>query len=312
MKKQIKALLLFSGGLDSLLALKVAESLNISVTLLIFKSYFFDEKIALKAIKENKLKNPYLIIDFSKKHFQIVKQPKFGYGKNMNPCIDCHLLMLKEAKKIKEKEGYDLILTGEVLNERPMSQNMSVLNLLEKESGLEGYLLRPLSALSLKPTILEKEGAINRKQLLNIKGRSRKVQLNLVQKFNLQWFPLPAGGCLLTDPQFSLKLKDLLNISDKADENDINLLKIGRHFIVQKTKIILGRNQKENEELKKFRKEKDVLIEMENYPGPTALIRNYQNSLPSQDAIQKAKELIIAYAPKVKGKNDIIFHQLNI
>ena len=160
----------------------------------------------------------------------------------MNPCIDCHLLMLKEAKQIKEKEGYDLILTGEVLNERPMSQNMSVLNLLEKESGLEGYLLRPLSALSLKPTILEKEGAINRKQLLNIKGRSRKIQLNLVQKFNLQWFP--AGGCLLTDPQFSLKLKDLLNISDKADENDINLLKIGRHFIVQKTKIILGRNKK--------------------------------------------------------------------
>jgi len=312
MKKQIKALLLFSGGLDSLLALKVAESLNISVTLLIFKSYFFDEKIALKAIKENKLKNPYLIIDFSKKHFQIVKQPKFGYGKNMNPCIDCHLLMLKEAKKIKEKEGYDLILTGEVLNERPMSQNMSVLNLLEKESGLEGYLLRPLSALSLKPTILEKEGAINRKQLLNIKGRSRKVQLNLVQKFNLNGFLFQPAACLLTDPQFSLKLKDLLNISDKADENDINLLKIGRHFIVQKTKIILGRNQKENEELKKFRKEKDVLIEMENYPGPTALIRNYQNSLPSQDAIQKAKELIIAYAPKVKGKNDIIFHQLNI
>ena len=207
MKKQIKALLLFSGGLDSLLALKVAESLNISVTLLIFKSYFFDEKIALKAIKENKLKNPYLIIDFSKKHFQIVKQPKFGYGKNMNPCIDCHLLMLKEAKQIKEKEGYDLILTGEVLNERPMSQNMSVLNLLEKENGLEGYLLRPLSALSLKPTILAEAIAINRELLLNIKCRARKVRLYRIYIFNLLCFPLSIGVCLFVYIFFFLNLK---------------------------------------------------------------------------------------------------------
>ena len=266
MPKKLKGLLLFSGGLDSLLSLKIAEKLKIDLTLLIFKSYFFDEKLALKAIKENRIKWPYQILDIRKEQFELVKNPFFGYGKNMNPCLDCHLLMLKIAKKIKDKENVDLVITGEVLGERPMSQNQKALKLLEEKSGLKGYLLRPLSALLLEPTIPEEKGLIDRKKLLAISSRSRKQQFDLAKKFKLKWFPTPSGGCLLTDPTFSLRLKDLFKISGKKEikESDVELLKIGRHFIINqknlRVKIIVGRNHSENEKLKTLREKKDICL----------------------------------------------------
>lgn len=310
-KKKIKVLLLFSGGLDSLLAFKILEKLNLDITLLIFKSYFFDEKLALKAIKENKIKANYKIFDISKEQFQIVKNPCFGYGKNLNPCIDCRILMLKKAKEIKENQGYDLVATGEVLGERPFSQNLSALNLIEKETGLKGYLLRPLSALLLKPTILEEKSLIERNKLLNICGRSRKKQLELAKKFKLKWFPNPSGGCLLTDPQFSERVRQLLKIAKIIKESDIVLLKIGRHFLFKKTKIIIGRNHEENEKLKNLKSKNDILIEMRNYPGPLAFIRNYSRNKTPLSIIKKTKKLIIQYSNKAKNRKDIEFSIVN-
>jgi tRNA U34 2-thiouridine synthase MnmA/TrmU len=222
MKKNSKALVLLSGGLDSILAAKILKNQGIKITALSFRSYFFNEKNAKKAAKN--LKIPIKIIDFSRENLGIVKNPKHGYGRAMNPCIDCHILMLKKAKEILEKEkfhpapepsaryGASFVVTGEVLGQRPMSQNKNSLNLIEKESGLRGYLLRPLSAKLLEPTIPEKEGLIKREKLFDITGRSRKRQMALAKKWKIKWYPTPTGGCLLTDLGFGKRLKELLKI----------------------------------------------------------------------------------------------------
>lgn len=297
-----KALLLFSGGLDSLLAAKVLEEQGIKVTPVFFKSYFFGPEIAQRSAKAVGLK--LRVIDFSEDHLKIVQKPKYGYGAALNPCIDCHLLMLKKAKEIKEKEGFDFVASGEVLGERPLSQNKKVMFLLEKKSSLSGFLLRPLSAKKLPPTIPERQGLVNRERLLDLQGRSRKKQLWLAKKYNLKEFPAPAGGCLLTDKEFSKKLKELWKKFPQAGENDIELLKIGRHFWEGKIKIVVGRNKEENQLLKKMARKKDVLLEMTNYPGPTSLIRG----TPIRDKIiERTKFLTQFYSPRARGKRDILF-----
>lgn len=297
-----KALLLFSGGLDSLLAAKVLEEQKIKVVPIFFKSYFFGPEIAQKSAKAAGLK--LRVVDFSEDHLKIVQKPKYGYGVALNPCIDCHLLMLKKAKEIKEKEGFDFVASGEVLGERPLSQNKKTMCLLEKESFLSGFLLRPLSAKKLPPTIPEKLGLVNREKLLDLQGRSRKKQLLLAKKYNLKEFPTPAGGCLLTDKEFGKKLKELWQKFPQAGEKDIELLKIGRHFWEGKIKIVVGRNEKENQILKKLAGKGDVLVEMTNYPGPTSLIRG----TPIRDKIiERTKFLTQFYSPKARGKKDILF-----
>ncbi len=230
MPRKIKGLVLFSGGLDSILTVKILQEQGIKVTGLVFVSYFFDSQLADKAARELKIKLKKF--DFSEEHLRIVKKPKYGYGKTMNPCLDCHLLMLKEAKEIMEKEEFDFVATGEVLGERPMSQNKQALELIEKESGLKGYLLRPLSAKLLEPTLIEKKRLVKRDKLLDISGRSRKKQIALAKKWGVKEYPTPAGGCLLTDPQFGQRLKELLARWPQAEGNDIQLLKLGRHFWV--------------------------------------------------------------------------------
>jgi len=299
-----KALLLFSGGLDSILASKVLLDQGIKVIPVYFKSYFFCPEIAKKSAKEIGLKLK--VVDISKEHLKIVRNPKFGYGKSMNPCLDCHLLMLKKAKEIMKKEKYDFIATGEVLGERPMSQNIQALKILEEKSSLKGYLLRPLSAKLLEPTIPEKKGLIDREKLLKIQGRSRKEQIELAKKYKINNYPQPAGGCLLTDLEFGKKLKELFNIAKKIDKKDIELLKLGRHFLEKNHKIVIGRNGKENKEIKKLVKKGDILIEMKNYPGPLTLIRNYQGKI-KEEIIEKAKNLTQYYSVKSRGKKDVLF-----
>lgn len=303
MEKKPSCLLLFSGGLDSILAAKLLMEQGIDVLGITFKSCFFNEDQAKKAGEEIGLKIK--VIDISKEHLEVVKKPKYGYGKNMNPCIDCHLLMLKEAKKLKEKLKYNFIATGEVLDERPMSQNKNILKLLEKESGLEGYLLRPLSAKLLGPTIPEKNNIVKREKLLDIKGRSRKRQLELAKKFKLKWYPTPSGGCLLTDPQFSRRLKDMFEKWPNADCDDMKLLKFGRHFWKEDFLIVVGRNEKENKEIKKLKREKDIVIEPQNIPGPTILIRGKRKK--PREVISLAKDLIKKYSKKIKDKEKINF-----
>jgi tRNA U34 2-thiouridine synthase MnmA/TrmU len=304
MSKMRKAILLLSGGVDSILAGKILENQGIKIIPVFFKSYFFDEKNAQK-VAENlgwKLE----VIDFSKDHLKVVKKPKFGYGSSVNPCIDCHILMLKKAKQLMKKLKADFVATGEVLGERPMSQNKKALELIEKESSLKGYLLRPLSAKLLKETIPEKRGKVDREKLLDIQGRSRKRQIELAKKFKIKWYPQPSGGCILTDLEFGKKLRDLLEKYPEFDGNDVETLKLGRHFWEGKVKIIIGRSHEENLKLEKLKRKGDSIIKMKNYPGPTALVRPYQSKV-SDEILEKAKELILNYSKKARGKKDVKF-----
>jgi tRNA U34 2-thiouridine synthase MnmA/TrmU len=312
MTKKTKCLLLFSGGLDSILAARILAEQGIKILGLTFKSCFFNEKQAkevalqLRSGQAKKIGLKLKIIDVSKEHLKIVRNPKYGYGKNMNPCIDCHLLMLKEAKLLMKKLKYDFIATGEVLGERPMSQNKNVLRLLEKESGLKGYLLRPLSAKLLKPTIAEKEGIIDREKLFAISGRQRKTQIALAKKFKIKNYPTPSGGCRLTDPQFSKRLKDLLEKWPKADCNDMELLRYGRCFWERNFLIVVGRDDSENKEIKRIKMRGDLIIELKKIPGPTTLVRGPNKKAP-ESVIKRAKDLTKHYFNKAKNKKDINF-----
>jgi tRNA U34 2-thiouridine synthase MnmA/TrmU len=302
--KKVRALVLFSGGLDSILATKLLMEQGIKVEGLTLKSCFWKTDYAKEASKKLGIKLK--IVDFSKEHLKMIKCPKHGYGKNMNPCIDCHSLMFKIAKSIMQKENFDFVATGEVLGERPMSQNKNSLELIEKESGLIGHLLRPLSAKLLESTEIEKKGLVDREKLLDIRGRSRKKQLTLAKKWKIKDYPTPAGGCLLTDPEFSKRLRELLDKYPKILENDIKLLKIGRHFWNKGNKIIVGRNHKENLAIKRLRQKNDVLIELQGLTGPTTLVRNYGKKI-SKELIKKAKDLTKYYSLKARAKKDLKF-----
>jgi len=302
----IKALALLSGGLDSLLAAKLIQNQGVKVTGLSFKSYFFNPK-ALSASWR-------IISDFSSSHLKIVLKPKYGYGKNMNPCLDCHLLMLKEAKKIMVKNNYQFIITGEVLGQRPFSQTRHNLNLLEKESGLTGLILRPLSAQLLPATIPEQKGWVKREKLLSINGRSRHIQLQLAKKFGLTNFSAPGTSCILTDPAYSQRLKQLIVNCPHPKANDLALLKLGRHFYFPSQArspqdepgiylIIVGRNHQENLALKKLKQKKDILLELKSLPGPTVLIRPYHSQSITQPIINYAKQLLLSHSRHVSNKN---------
>jgi len=284
-----KALALLSGGLDSSLAAWLVKKQGILVEGLVFKSCFFGPEKGIAAAKQ--LKISCQIIDLSKKHLQIVKRPRHGYGKAANPCLDCHILMLREAKKILKKKKFDFVVTGEVLGQRPFSQNKQALSLIASKSGLGDRLLRPLSAKLLPATLPEKKKLIDREKLLAIKGRGRKEQIKLAQKIHLK-FVQPAGGCILTEKEFAKKLFELQEKKPGFNSNDIALLKIGRHFWQAATKIIIGRNKQENEILEKLALPKDILIEPANFAGPSGLIRGRKIS---QKNIQKAKKLIKKY-----------------
>lgn len=271
MEKKVRALLLMSGGLDSILAVKILQAQGVEVTPICFKSFFFGCEQAQKACKQLGLKLKEF--DFGKKHLTMLRSPKFGRGSAMNPCIDCHLLMLKEAKKIMKQGGYDFIATGEVLGERPMSQNPRALALLEKEAGLLGSLVRPLSAKVLPETILEKKGLIEREKLYGISGRSRKPQLGLVKDFKIKEFPTPGGGCILTDKNYSEHLKVLLSFKKSPQENDFQVLRQGRVFWKDSFLIIVARNKDESQALKNMTQKTDIYLEPKNFSGPSVIVR---------------------------------------
>lgn len=298
LNKKTKALILLSGGLDSILAVKLLLEQNIEVEGISFKSNFFNTEAAKKAAEQLGIK--LREIDISEEFLSFLKEkPKYGYGVGLNPCIDCHALMFRKAGEIMRAERFDFVATGEVLNERPMSQNKQALKIVEKEAGLEGYLLRPLSAKLLEPTIPEKEGLVDREKLLDISGRNRKKQFELAKKFGISDFPTPAGGCMLTQEGFVKRLKDLMEHKKDFNSNDAELSKIGRHFWQDNVWIVLGRDKEENEKLNRLKTEKDVIVEPDNFMGPTALVR----SRSDEKMLQKAQNLVIKYSPKARGKD---------
>jgi len=270
-----KAVALFSGGLDSTLAIKLVLEQGVDVICLHFSTPFASGKIQNQIIKKiaEQLSLRVENIELKEEYLEIVKNPKFGYGANLNPCIDCKILMLKKAKEIMQKEEASFIITGEVVNQRGMSQRKPVLELIEKETDVVGLVLRPLSAKLLQPTFAEINALVDREKLLNIYGRSRKIQLELATKYGIKHFLTPAGGCLLTDPNFSKRMKVLMKDKPNFDLEDIALLKIGRHFkINSNSKLIVGRNEKENNMLDEFAKKQSFyLFDVINTYGPKAL-----------------------------------------
>lgn len=284
-----------SGGLDSLLAARVLMEQGVEVVGLSFKSNFFDTFGAKKTAKQLgiELKE----VDFSQEHLEMVKNPKYGYGKNMNPCIDCHSLMFRYAKKIMEDEGFDLVATGEVLGQRPMSQNREALDTVAEYSGLNGLLLRPLSAKLLDETLPEKNGKINRGKLHSISGRTREGQMELVSKYGIKDYASPAGGCLLTDPEFSDRLNKMFDFWPDCNSNDVNLLKSGRIFWVKSdgghVLIAIGRHKEDNEKLAKLARGGDIVLELKDEVGPTTIIRSKKsNELKSEEVEAEIPEEI--------------------
>lgn len=291
-----RVLAMVSGGLDSILAAKLIKEQGIEVIGVCFKSYFFSPENAIKMCKQ--IDMPLEIVDFSEEHFQMVKNPKHGYGKNMNPCIDCHAMMMTYAGELLEKFNADFIITGEVLNQRPMSQNKRSLDLVKKESGFSNKILRPLCAKNIEATEMELNGLVDREKLLDISGRTRTVQIELAQKWGIVDYPSPAGGCKLTEPNYSIRLEDLMENRENIEEKDINLLKYGRHFrLSPNAKIVATRTEEETMNAKKCITKEDLVFFPSKFAGAMiAIIGN-----PSEEEIEFAAKVAGRYS---KGKNE--------
>lgn len=303
-----KAVALLSGGLDSTLAVKLMIDQGIEVYALNFTSAFCTcnsggvNKGGCKSESKRVADEFGINIKVMTKGFdyiEIVRNAKHGYGKGMNPCVDCRIYMFKQAKEYMKEIGASFIITGEVLGQRPMSQRKDAFRVIEAESGLEGLILRPLSAKQLEPTIPEKTGLVDREKLLDVLGRSRKVQMDLAEELNVNDYPCPSGGCLLTDKIFSKKVRDLLTNKQDVTKKDLTLLKTGRHFRHKGVKIVIGRNESDNLRLKTLVQPGDTLIEPADFPGPVAIAEG-----PAENgSLDFAGKLILRYAlDKAAGK----------
>lgn len=294
--KRTKALGLFSGGLDSILAALVLRDQGIEVIGLVWVTPFFGPAQARRSAAQINL--PLREEDLTDRFLPLLFNPPHGFGKGLNPCVDCHLLMLREAGRILEAEGYDFLFTGEVLGQRPFSQHRGALNLLARESGFADRLLRPLSAKLLPVTKPERDGLVDRARLLALSGRSRKPQLELAARFGLTSFPSPAGGCLLTDKGYSDRLRDLLAHQDHLSRRDLELLKYGRHFrLMPQVKAIVGRHQRDNEAIQSLSRHGDLLLKVSEYPGPVVLLPQ----TPPDGILDLAAELCASYSDAPPG-----------
>ncbi|MEK6645460.1 MAG: hypothetical protein AABY84_02140 [Candidatus Firestonebacteria bacterium] len=279
----MKTLVLFSGGLDSSLAISLLLEQGLEVEAANFVTPFCacQKKggcgVAASAAK---FKIKLHTFNVAEAYLPILKNPKYGYGSHMNPCLDCRILMFKKAKVFLGEIGASFITTGEVLGQRPMSQHLKAMQMIERDSALEGLILRPLSAKILPETIPEKNGWVNREKLLSISGRSRKEQIEYAAQKNIIDYPCPAGGCLLTDPGFSKRLKDLFKYEPNWTLRDISLLKLGRHFrLSPQVKLIVGRCEEENKKIESFKTEEDLIMEVLNFSGPISLLKGLGKDL---------------------------------
>ena len=267
-----KAVSLLSGGLDSTLATKVVLNQGIEVVGLHFAMPWgcCDRSAAYSAAKLFGI--PIMVFKMQEDYLEVIKAPKYGYGRAMNPCVDCRIHMYRKAKRYMESIDASFLITGEVLGQRPKSQMLDSLKTIERDCELEGLILRPLSAHLLDPTLPEKEGIVDRSNLLGISGRSRKIQMALAEEEGIRDYPTPAGGCLLTDESFSRRVKDLFEHTASLTVEDMELLRVGRHFRLNAaTKLIVGRNESENDILEYYGATRP-LFKAVNFPGPSTLL----------------------------------------
>jgi tRNA U34 2-thiouridine synthase MnmA/TrmU len=316
--KKPKAVVLLSGGLDSNLSTRLVLNQKIEVEAVAIKTPFCDFDCGkgcghrVKEVAESlgiRLKTVY----FGDEYLAMLKNPKHGFGSGMNPCIDCRAMMYKAAKEHMETIGASYLVTGEVLSQRPMSQHRHALRTIEEESNLVGRVIRPLSAGRLPPSDAETSGFIDRSNLHSIVGRSRKEQLALAKEFGIQNPPNSAGGCLLTDPCFSKRVNDLFEHIDGVPTlNDVELLKVGRHFrLSDEAKLIVGRNQSENEMMKFLCLDDDFSFEVIEFTGPLGILRFKKDSVPRNDLMPVAGGIVGRYSDAPRGRNVklIVLHQ---
>ena len=291
----MKCIVLFSGGLDSTLAVKLLEKQGLDVTALTFYSPFFSAEKSEKSAKLNKIKLK--TMNLGSDYLKLVKSPKYGHGKAINPCIDCKIHMLKIAKKYAKKIGAKFIAIGFVLNQRPMSQHMSALRTIEKGAGMKGKLLIPLSAKLLPETEAEKKAWVDREKLMDISGRGRKKQMEMAKKIKLKWHAPVAGGCVLCEVHFSHKFMDLMKNKKRISENDAEILLYGRHFRVDDCKIMVGRNESENNMLSKLRRKTDSVFEVKGVGSPITVLRGAKTA----KNVKMAAELTARYSSAPEG-----------
>ena len=296
-----KGFSLMSGGLDSQLAVRVLQRAGAEVEGICFVTPFFSPKAAEQAAAA--LGIPLNVVDFTDDEIALIENPPHGFGGAMNPCIDCHATMIRRAGEMMLARGFDFVATGEVVGQRPMSQNKQSLGIVAKSSGLEGRLVRPLSALLLEPTLPETEGKLDRTRLLDLQGRGRERQIQLAAEFGIVNYPSPAGGCKLTEEGYGRKLKDLLEHEGLRTRRLVELLAVGRHFrLPDGTGLIVGRDRNDNAVLK-AESARGTLIASEGLPGPTALLVGG----PKSDAdLARARQIVAAYT-KGSGVTDRTF-----
>ncbi|MBI5233512.1 MAG: hypothetical protein HY880_04085 [Deltaproteobacteria bacterium] len=313
-----KAVALLSGGLDSTLAVRLVIDQGIEVYALNFTSAFCTcdaggkhnghkgkaeggcRSEARRVAEEFGI--PIKVLAKGLDYIDVVRKPRYGYGKGMNPCVDCRIYMFSMAKRYMEEIGASFIVTGEVIGQRPMSQRLANFNAIEKDSGLEGLILRPLCAKQIEPTIPEKHGIIDRERLLDMAGRGRRPQMELAEELDIRDYPCPSGGCLLTDKIFSKKVRDLLTNKQDITHKDLNLLKAGRHFRFEGIKIVVGRDHGDNIRLKNFAQIGDTLLEPVDFSGPTALIAGKYCG----NVVEFAASLIVSYAGDKASREGLI------
>ena len=276
-----KAIALLSGGLDSTLAVKLMLEQGIEIVALNFKSPFCNcdgkdrdgcKSHAIKVAEDFEVEIK--VVHKGLEYLEVVRHPKFGYGSGINPCVDCRIFSFQMAKDLMPSVGASFLVTGEVVGQRPMSQRKHPMFLIEKEAGLEGLIVRPLSAKLLPVTIPEKMGIVDREKLLGISGRSRKEQIRIARELEVEDYPCSSGGCLLTDQNFAKRLKDYFDHSERNIWSEMKLLQIGRHFRVSSDlKVIVGRDEDDNKKLVAFKGSGDTLFQPDEFSGPVALAK---------------------------------------
>ncbi|MGZ4849939.1 MAG: tRNA 4-thiouridine(8) synthase ThiI [Candidatus Bathyarchaeia archaeon] len=312
-----KALSLLSGGLDSILATELVLRQGIEVVAFNIKTPFCIPKkdgASEASQAAEQLKVPLKVVDVENDYLKMLRNPKYGYGRNMNPCIDCKIFMIKKAKKYAREIGADFLFTGEVLGERPKSQHSPALRIIEKDSGLKGRLLRPLSAKLLPETAAEKKGLIDRTKLLAIQGRSRKPQFQLAREFGITSYPTPAGGCLLTCEEYAKKLRDLFDNKKRISMADISLLRVGRHFRLGKNKIVVGRNEAENKFLILQKSQSEYYFELPDVVGPITILQGPKTKVAIETAAKltafysdaKTNEIKVNFGRKTLDKSTLV------
>lgn len=312
MVQGVRALALFSGGLDSILAARVVAAQGVDVIGVKFVSPFFDYPLLFEQESYcRKMQEKYgvtvVVRDISAQYLKLLREPRYGFGKNFNPCVDCKILMMGTARALLDEVGASFLISGEVLGQRPMSQRRDTLNVIGRDSETKELLLRPLSAKLLNPTMPEKEGLVDREELYDFNGRGRNRQLELAKSLGITDFPSPAGGCKLTDCNLAKRIAALYAgefciAPDTIRPSDLCLMLLGRQFLLPgKNWLIVGRDSRDNGQLLQLHEEGDILLDVVNFPGPTALLRSADGTLPEPAVVDLAASVTVRYAKKVNG-----------